>query len=218
MMHPWPVRNRVGPLVAALVASIGLLGMAVGCGESSVSEPPPSVRSISDPWQPAPFAVPPELVTAAVEACRANRGMLPDDTEPVVADTRGGNAMLIGFAGPGGEGDCMLRVPPQGRPVVEFGGGGTGEPPRMGPTELRVFSSSTSNVGGGDAAPGADRGYVVGQLGSAVAQLQIEVTTGERLQATISSAGWFAAWWPGTAEFRRAQGFDAAGALVAEAG
>ena len=72
----------------------------------------------------------------------------------------------------------------------------------MGRTELRVFSSSTSNVGGGDAAPGADRGYVVGQLGSAVAQLQIEVTTGE----------------PGTAEFRRAQGFDAAGALVAEAG
>lgn len=88
----------------------------------------------------------------------------------------------------------------------------------MGATELRVFSSSTSNVGGGDAAPGADRGYVVGQVGSAVAQLQIEVTTGERLQATISSAGWFAAWWPGTAEFRRAQGFDAAGALVAEAG
>lgn len=220
MMHPWAVRNRAGSDASALLLAVLLLtGVAGAC--EAVSEvdgsPSPALRGIGEPWQPVPFAVAPALIEAGVRACRANPGMIPGGTELVAADVRGGRALLLVFAGPGAEGECMLRVPPDGDPVVQSGGGGSGgQAGPLQPTELRIFTAAMSQPGGGAGVAG-DHGYVTGQAGSAITAIQVEVSTGERLQATRSSSGWFTAWWPGTAEFRRAVGFDAAGAPIAEA-
>ena len=64
------------------------------------------------------------------------------------------------------------------------------------------------------ALPDEGLGWVVGQAGGAIVAIEVEVSTGERLRASLGDSGWFAAWWPGVAEFRRASGFDATGALL----
>lgn len=216
MMHPWSVPHRLDPAAAALASAVALLAVA-GCGTPGPSDAAPSARSVGEPWQPAPFAVAQELIEAGVDECRLASGVVPDDVPAVVADIRGGNRMLIVFAGAGGQAECMLRVAPGGGLIFDSGGGGTGgaaAPP--GPRELQIHTSSTVNTGVPPDQPGGDHGYVTGPLGEAIAAVQIELGTGERLVATTSPAGWFAAWWPGTAELRRAIGFDAAGVPVAE--
>jgi hypothetical protein len=125
--------------------------------------------------------------------------------------------MFVVFSGPGGQGECMLEFAADGAPRIKLAGGSPGKlDPAPAPTEIAVYTASSGIAAGADGQADAF-GYVVGRAGDGVAAVDIEVATGERLRATTSSSGWFAAWWPGTSEFQRAMGFDAAGAPIVQA-
>ena len=207
MMHPVSMLASRPRAIRLALASL-LAATAIACAEDAAMETPPAADALAGPWTPVPMTPRPELVAAAEAACRRN-GMAREGDPVVVADARGADVMLIVTAGPARESDCFVLRDGAGRFETDSGGASDGmaRQPALAAHEVRVVGSGASgNVGLAES-----RGYVIGQVGAAVATVQIEVATGERLEASVSALGWFAAWWPGAAEFRRAHGFDAAG-------
>lgn len=198
------------------MVAVALLASIAACGGAASPSPTPA-RGIAEPWQPAPFTVAPDIIDVGITTCIEQRDIIPAQTAPVVVDTRGGGVMLVVFSGPGGQGECMLEFAADGAPRIKLSGGSPdGFDASPAPTEIAIYTSSTGLAAGDDGQPDA-YGYVVGRAGDAVAAVDVEVATGERLRATTSSSGWFAAWWPGTSEFQRALAFDAAGAPIVPA-
>jgi hypothetical protein len=214
-MHPWPMTRPRHPRLVALTLLVLIVG---ACGEAEVSDPPTPIPDLSAPWQAQPFPVDPAIVAAAEQMCRDPAGMLvPVGTPLGLVDARGGNRLLLVFAGPGKSAECVVGRDRAGRLLSEGGGSSIGDiEPALGPNEMVLHGASTQSGTGGPNEPVLPMSYVTGSVGPGIQAVEIALPSGVSMRASLNR-GLFAAWWPGEGNSVVARGYDAAGQLVVSA-
>jgi hypothetical protein len=199
-----------------LRVSLALALAAIACGgcDDADSVVPPAIHDLGEPWQAAPFAIDPAIVAAAEQTCRDPRmGMMPQAGMPLVlADVRGGNYLYLKFAAGGNEAECFVQRDANGILTSQGGGSSSGgnAQPALAPTEIQLGGSGSQSSGN---APGQTTSFASGRAGGAVMAVEIVLSNGRSIQASLNG-GWFAAWWPSGDSARRARGYDASGTLV----
>ena len=122
-------------------------------------------------------------------------------------DARGGSKVMLVFAGPTETADCLAIVDANGG-GSSMGGSSGGEPvvpPAPGAVVIESFGE------GGSFGPGQEVTTLMGQAGPGVAVVEITTSTGRSIRASLSSSGWWAAWWPTDDPYKVVTGFDAFG-------
>jgi hypothetical protein len=192
-----------------LLLTLGLVMIAAGCGEGEIVEPP--LHDLAEPWQARPFAVNPAVTADAELVCRDPMlGMIPPGTSLLLVDARGANRLFLLFGGPAADAQCILDRDAAGR-LRSNGGGSSNGPAQPGPGagEVIVTTSGSQSSMGVQGAPDTIN-FVVGRAGANVAAVEVGLSTGESLQASLGR-GWFAAWWPGEVGHGAVRGYDAGG-------
>ena len=196
-----------------------LLLLIVGaCGEAEISQAPTPIPDLSGPWQAQPFAVDPAMIAAAERMCRDPTGMLvPVGTPLGLVDARGGNRLLLVFAGPGKSAECLVTRDRAGGLMVEGGGSSIGDmQPALGPNEMVLQGASTQSGTDGPNGPIPPISYATGRVGPGIQVVEIVLPAGVSMRASLDR-GFFAAWWPGEGDSISARGYDAGGRLVSSA-
>jgi hypothetical protein len=207
---------RIPGANVALSLAIVVVALA-GCASEEPKFTPS--HDLAEPWQAEPFAIDQATLAAASEACRHGQAaqMGGPALPPLVAvDARGADTVIVAFAGAGRSADCTMVRSPDGQFQMVGGGSGTGMDQHQPSGSRDVASSgwgSTSFGLGGKPAT-----YMIGRAGAEIAKVEIVVPPGQRIRASLSSTGWFAAWWPGDSTNARLSinGYDAFGTLVAQ--
>jgi hypothetical protein len=196
------------------------LAMAVvvagGCDDAA-EQIPPQIHDLAEPWQAAPFLVDPTIVAAAERVCRdPDPGMLPDPTmQLVLADTRGGNFAYLMFANGINDGECSVERQADGSFIARGGGGSMGGLRAALPANGLEFGGTGSQSGsGGPGQPEDTKSYTTGRVGAAIATVEVVLSDGSSLRATVAN-GWFAAWWPTAATANLVRGYDRSGSVIA---
>ena len=214
--------------LAGLVVAVAVL---YGCADDPPAPQlaplqPATPAGLIGPWRPTPFLLDPALWARIESACRREIEM-PAGSRAAVIDVRGAEVGTVRMTGQRAGSCNALQVGAAGQ-VAGAGGGWVGDgaeplPPPLGDAEIGEMDQGS--VGGGELKV---QGWSVsGRAGAAIQSVVVVPANHPPVLATLRN-GWFAAWWP-----RRAgepeldapphlsfviQGFDAAGALVAEVG
>jgi hypothetical protein len=201
-----------------LVALVLLLLVVGACGEADISQAPTPIPDLSAPWQAQPFAVDPAIIAAAELLCRDPTTLVvPAGTPLVLVDARGGNRLLLLFAGPGKSGECMVTRDRTGRLMPDGGGSSIGDIERaLGPNEMVFHGAATQSASAGANEPNLPMSYATGRVGAGIQAVEIVLPSGDSMRASLDR-GLFAAWWPGEGDSIRARGYDAAGRLISSA-
>lgn len=181
------------------------LAAVAGCGGEAEIEPvPPPIHDIAESWQAVPFAVSQDVLANARHGCGQMR--LAPNAELVDVDARGASLVMLVFAGPNDERDCLVELARDGTPGAGAGSG-TGGP--FAPPSPGLVTVVSSGSGGSF---GATRfSTVVGQAGSGVVRVEILTLGGRRLEASRGPTGWYAGWWPDDDGHAVVTGYDAMG-------
>jgi hypothetical protein len=194
----------------ALVLGTVLLLAACGGSEESTL-PVAGVTELLGPYQAEPYrAFDQGLIQDAQAECADSlQGALTVQPELILADGRGGNRLMLIYAGAGGDtAECLVRIDPNGIPTVDGAGSSTGsDPAQLGPLEVHASS-------GGSASGEDSWSYLHGNVGSEIGGVVIQLADGTGITASLGG-GRFAAWWPGEVQPTRVLGFDRAGNQVA---
>jgi hypothetical protein len=200
------------------VAVMLILLIVSACGEATVSEAPTAIPDLSAPWQAQPFAVDPAIIAAAERLCRdPTTQLVPAGTPLVLGDARGGNRLLLLFAGPGASAECLVTRDRTGGLMPDGGGSSIGDiQPALGPNEMAFRGASTQSSSGGPNEPNPPISYTTGRVGAGIQAVEILLPSGVSMRASLDR-GFYAAWWPGEGDSIRARGYDAAGRLISSA-
>ena len=195
-------------MAMTVVAASGLLA---GCSDEPVATP--VIHDISEPWQEAPFAVPEDVLARIEAACR--QGDLVPATVPIaVMDVRGAGVGVVILADPRNQGECLVvpgDAPGTFAMSVAGAAKGIGLNLPVGPLAISNETIGTAQLGPLD---GRSITFVHGQVGADVGVVEIVLPSGQRVQASNWSRGWFAAWWPGEEQAFRWNIYDRNGILV----
>ena len=189
---------------------------AAGCGSGEAeADPIELVHSIHEPWQAEPFAVEQALVARAETACRDMKigGPQAQMNPPLVAvDARGGSRLFLIGAQGNTETECLVDVDASGAAMMSIGGATSGGE-AFGPLDPGAVTIVSGSSGGGPPALAS----VVGRAGPGVARVVVTLGDGRPVVATLTRAGWYAAWWPGATGYASATAYDGAGAQTGTA-
>ncbi|MFL5775173.1 MAG: hypothetical protein ACJ76W_02760 [Chloroflexota bacterium] len=185
--------------------------VTVGCGSDATEavEPP---HSIHEPWQVEPFAVDQALLTSAQAACgdmvaeqRAPEGAL----SLVAADARGGSHLFLVSANQNAESECFVEIAPTGEATTKSGGASSGDVFKpLVPGGIELVGSSSGSTG-------ADTmSWLVGRAGPGVARVVVTLADNRPVVASLSSLGWYAAWWPDGTPSAKVTAYDGAGVVT----
>jgi hypothetical protein len=191
--------------------------VAGGCDDTAEQTVPP-IHDLGEPWQAVPFVVDPTIVARAERVCR-DADVLPDKAEQLVlADARGGNFVFLMFANGFNDGQCSVERQADGVFINQGGGGSFGGNLRavVPPNGLEFAGSGSESVPRAPGQPNELRSYATGRVGAGIAVVEVVLTDGSSLQATVDN-GWFAAWWPTAAEVKVVRGHDRGGSVIATA-
>jgi hypothetical protein len=190
------VRVAVAVAVAGgLTAAIFLVGvLGHGPGEAFAG------------WQPEPTVPRSGEIAAAESAC-------PGEMTLLVADVRGPFSLLLYLTPPQRAGNpagavvaCLPALHSEALIGVPLQG--------LAPSALAVADVETDYASfAGAPVRGSAYTYIVGQVGTAVSIVTLDLQDGSQVQATTTS-GWFAAWWPGQQAVTSAQALTPTGTVT----
>lgn len=195
--------------------------MLVAVGACATEEPTPSPsHDLAEPWQAEPFAIDQVTISAATEACQhaqaAQIGQVGPAMPLVAVDARGANTVIVALAKPGISADCTLIRAPDGHFDMVGGSSAMGmdEHQPLGSRDLRSNGWGSTSFG----VAGQPATYVIGRAGPEIARIEIVVPPAQRIRASLTSTGWFVAWWPGDSANAQPMinGYDTFGTLVAQ--
>jgi len=183
-------------LAGGLTATILLVGV-IGHGPSEAFAG----------WRAKPTVPRLGQIPTAESACNAQ-------TAPLVADVRGPFSLLL-YLTPPGAGDpagavvaCLPALHSQSFIGVPAQG--------LAPSALAVADVETDYASfAGAPVRGSAYTYIVGQVGTAVTGVTLDLQDGSQVQATTTS-GWFAAWWPGQQGASTAQALTSTGTITSQ--
>lgn len=181
------IRRRAAAVAAAATAAVaGVAAPALLGGGGAFAS-----------WTPTPEPVSSAEVPAVVATCRDAMGA-PDRGEDVVLAEQRGDWVFVLLASPGERVTCLMEKDFVGRSRETsegFVGGGwdPDDPPApvLAPDGL-AEGTSMESVTEDDATVS----FVEGYLGSNVTAVEVHVSTGLDVEASVGD-GRFAAWWPG---------------------
>jgi hypothetical protein len=197
-------RDLRPPIAGGAVACAAVAGgLVVGLGLSH-----PSAAFAG--WKAHPTAAKPDEVASAGSSCQtklqgmsgsaadsaasaqAGRPPLPSlsSMSQVLSDTRGPFTFLI-YANPAGTASAACFDAPGFTSLNETAAIGSATPVATDGVSVVRQSQATSQGNGYT--------FIEGQVGSGVSQVTLDLKDGSTVQATIQN-GWFAAWWPGSAD------------------
>jgi hypothetical protein len=215
--------GRAVQLVPALLL-IGLLlalVWAAAIGRELMSRPAPLEQLMSEPWRDAPMTASAEALAAIDDYCLDQLDTIPGSKTRELVDIRGGYQAHAIYTHDQGYSTCDLQLrqdgtldgsytlPAEGPVATRNPMLGVEAPPRYGLTggsgDERVFGES-----------------VGGRISPRVAEVDIVLTDGRRIQASVGG-GFYFGWWPekppGDAMSRpvpvdRVEGIDAGGRVL----
>ena len=197
----------IRPLLAAALVTLGV----VGCGADN-PDPVEPAHSINEPWQPEPFAVGSEVLAGARGPCLDMQQRAPNPPPGLslaVADARGGSKILLVYAGPNAETDCLVDILPNGDAGSTSGGSSAGDAFRpMAPGSVQSEGGSSSDDGANQVSS------IVGRAGPGVARVVVSLAGGRAVVASLSASGWFAAWWPDATATSGLTAYDGTGTVT----
>ena len=194
-----------------MLAAATLVTFAVaGCGADNPD--PVEVHAISEPWRPEPFAVAPEVLASARGPCldmQQRAPNMPQGVSLAVADARGGSKILLVYAGPNAEADCLVEILPSGDAGPTSGGSSVGD------AFQPMAAGAVKSEGGSSIEDGPNPvSSIVGRAGPGVARVVVSLAGGRQVAATLGPSGWFAAWWPDATAVSGLTAYDGAGAVI----
>ncbi|UJP40404.1 hypothetical protein [Cellulomonas palmilytica] len=221
------LRDRL-PRRRSTAARVGLVGAAAAAVAAvTLVLPNPSDTPAFAGWTAVPASVTADELEAAGEKCLALRtgaaAEVPadqrdgldnlQDAQPVIADRRGSTTFTV-LRSDAGLQSCLIG-PSVATSFVVSGAGGSASTGR-GTSGAEPEGEYTSiGIVGDDTPPGADGasfvsggvenatsdepwGFGLGRVGADVASVELELTDGSTVEATVEDGTW-AAWWPSTA-------------------
>jgi hypothetical protein len=129
-------------------------------------------------------------------------------------DVRGAGVGVVILADPRNQGECLVvpgDAPGTFAMSVAGAAKGIGLNLPVGPLAISNETIGTAQLGPLD---GRSITFVHGQVGADVGVVEIVLPSGQRVQASNWSRGWFAAWWPGEEQAFRWNIYDRNGVLV----
>jgi hypothetical protein len=200
-----PIRRSPRPAVLAGAAAAAVVAVA-------------GVATVWWPGSPAAYAswtAVPTTLSAADTAARAaacdttahkitegEDGPHVDDVpiRPVLAEQRGDYTYVL-LVGEGASGECLVTAQAGGATDVVGGDAVLASVPAApGPRDVTTRGSGTASWSAGDTGDGALTS-AYGRVGADVEAVTLTLTSGERVQATVSD-GWWAVWAPGEASLQ----------------
>jgi hypothetical protein len=195
---------------AGLGISLAFLGSLAACGPAAE----PGGVDLRQAWSEFPLEVADVVIEEGLAVCRRESGFDLEGARVASADARGEGRIDLVVVAPSGATRCGLNVVAGG---LGFSDGGEmvdllHDPAAdaAGAARLRgVDHSSETPVNGAR----TSRTVAVGQAPTASVAVDLELTGGRRVRASVNN-GWFSAWWPTDEEVTSVMTIDAAGREV----
>ncbi len=195
-----PAARRPGRVAAAASAAAAV---AVAVVVTTVTLDSPAAYAS---WTPVPDAVPEAEQELRTEQCGAGAAEIVDGpdgpvvqdspVEPVLVDVRGDYTYVV-MAGEGAYTECFVTAPADEPPTVVTAGAAGVDLPAPDARDLTTLQRGTASWSEGDGTEGALTS-AFGQAGDDVAAVELTLTSGERVEASVAD-GWWAVWAPGGA-------------------
>ncbi|MCK0118444.1 hypothetical protein BCE75_101240 [Isoptericola sp. CG 20/1183] len=155
-------------------------------------------------WTPVPAALPAAEQELRAEQCGTGAAEIvegPDGpvvqespVEPVLTDVRGDYTYVV-LAGDGAYSECFVTSTDGEPPMVVTSSAAGVDLPAPDARELTTLQSGTASWSEGDGTEGALTS-AFGQVGEDVTAVELTLTTGEAVEASVTD-GWWAVWAPG---------------------
>lgn len=200
-----PIRRSPRPAVLAGAAAAAVVAVA---GVATVWWPTSPVAFAS--WTAVPAGVTPAEQAARAASCDSVAHGIAEDEDgphvedvpisPVLAEQRGDYTYVL-LTGEGAVGECLVTVQASGASEV-VGGDAVlrSAPAAQGARDVTTVQTGTASWSEGETGDGALTS-AFGRAGADVASVELALTSGERVRATVSD-GWWAVWAPGEASLR----------------
>jgi hypothetical protein len=204
---PIPIRRSPRRAVLAGAAAAAVVAVATVATVTTLSTPPAFAG-----WTAVPTVLSDEETTARATSCDTNAHAIVDGADgpqvedipisPVLAEERGEYTYVL-LTGDGAVGECLVTAQASGATDVVTGDSATGVPlAEPGPRDVTTLQAGTASWSAGATGDGALTS-AYGRAGAEVAAVELTLTSGERVEATVHD-GWWAVWAPGEASLRDA--------------
>ncbi|MGF0114966.1 hypothetical protein ACQFYA_01395 [Promicromonospora sp. Marseille-Q5078] len=200
-----PIRRRTRTAVLAGAAAAAVVAVAVVVTVTSPGAPPAFAG-----WTAVPTVLSDAETIDRAAPCDTSAHTITDGPDgpkvedvpisPVLAEERGEYTYVL-LSGDGAVGECLVTRQASGASDVVSGDtvlpAGPVDP---GPRDVTTLQSGTASWSAGATGDGALTS-AYGRAGSEVVAVDLTLTSGERVQATVHD-GWWAVWAPGEASLR----------------
>jgi len=200
-----PIRRSRRPAVLAGAAAAAVVAVAVVVTVASPGAPPAFAG-----WTAVPTVLSDAETAARAAPCDTSAHTITDGPDgpqvedvpisPVLAEQRGEYTYVL-LTGDGAVGECLVTTQASGASDVVTGDTVPPAGPAVpGPRDVTTLQAGTASWSEGDTGDGALTS-AYGRAGAEVAAVELTLTSGERVQATVHD-GWWAVWAPGEAALR----------------
>ncbi|SKC81588.1 hypothetical protein [Krasilnikoviella flava] len=200
-----PIRRSPRRAVLAGAAAAAVVAVATVATVTSLGTPTAFAG-----WSAVPTVLSDEEMTARAASCETSAHTITDGADgpqvedvpigPVLAEERGEYTYVL-LTGDGAVGECLVVAQASGATEVVTGDTVLGAPPAApGPRDVTTLQAGTASWSQGATGDGALTS-AFGRAGAEVAAVELTLTSGERVEATVHD-GWWAVWAPGEASLR----------------